>query len=109
MQPLVVTGLRFQMTGWVCDFQPQEAHSSSRRLTSRIKQVISAIQWIGSPFRLLSGSPQQPQVLFAFRSTHSGCQTVQRPCGGATPRQPRSYIVAIRRDHYRTPSVKYVG
>lgn len=30
------------MTGWVCDFQPQEAHSSSRRLASRIKQVMSA-------------------------------------------------------------------
>lgn len=44
------------MTGWVCDFQPQEAHRSSRRLASRIKQVMSAFQWIGSPCRVLSGS-----------------------------------------------------
>lgn len=44
------------MTGWVCDFQPQEAQPSSRRLASRIEQVMSAFQWIGSPCRVLSGS-----------------------------------------------------
>lgn len=88
------------MTGWVCDFQPQEAHPSSRRLASRIKQVMSAFPVDRFALSSLIG---KLQVLFSFRSTRTDCQTVQRPCGGATPRQPRGDIVGNRGERYPHP------
>lgn len=63
------------MTGWVCDFQPQEAHPSSRRPTSRIKQVMSAFPVDRFALSSLIG---KLQVLHPFRCTRTDCQTVQR-------------------------------
>lgn len=94
------------MTGWVCDFLPQEAHPSSRRLASRIKQVMSAFPVDRFALSSLIG---KLQVRPSFRPTQTDCQTVQRLGGGATPRQPRGDIVGNRGERYRTPSVKNVG
>lgn len=63
------------MTGCVCDFQPQEAHPSSRRLASRIKQVMSAFPVDRFALSSLIG---KLQVLSPFRPTPTGCQTIQR-------------------------------
>lgn len=91
MQRLVGTGFMSpgSMTGWVCDFQPQEAHPSSRRLASRIQQVMSAFQWIGSPRRVLSESCRC--FFFLFDPHIPSVRLFQRLCGGGIPRQPRRH------------------